>query len=97
MPLHVYVENGSQKKLVVVLSSQTLKALEPIFQQFRKSTGVLISEYEDSIIAPNHAKLIQKIIDEHFIGKSIPVEILSFRKELESALNLDLYIYTIGE
>jgi hypothetical protein len=96
MTLHVYVERNGDRTLVDALEFQTLQALSPVFQAFRKKTGVLLSEYDDAELAPNHSALLTKQIDDHFAGK-VPKEIRRFHGELKAASGDGSYIYFLGE
>ncbi len=93
MTIHIYAE----RELVCSLEFDSLKSMSPIFKKFQDFTGICISEYDDVVLAPNHAGLLVQLIDEFYVKCKITLEISKLRKELWNSYDLGKYLDLVGE
>jgi hypothetical protein len=97
MALSVYVERNQKKTLAICLEFDSLEILQTSFEKFRSTTGVLLSEYDDVMLAPSHSFLLAKLIDCHFGGRDRSQEISKLSNELKRASDEGVFIDLVGE
>ncbi|KQV84920.1 hypothetical protein ASD15_07185 [Massilia sp. Root351] len=96
MPLHIQIETGQGRDPACVLPAQALQQLQPVFDAFRRQTGVRMSEYDNTKLPPNHAGLLADAIDALF-KQAKPADIAAFQSLLRKAAASQLYLYCDGE
>ena len=96
MPLHIEIETEQGRDAACVLSFGALEQLQPVFNAFRRRTGVRMSEYDDTRLPPNHAVLLADAIEDVF-KQAMPAEIAAFQSLLRKAAASQRYLYCGGE
>ena len=84
-------------KEVVNLSSKEFNILYPAFDLLNKKTGVMIDEYSDSLLSPDHTKILLDLISNNNNKKLLSVNLLQLIKLFEKAVQTNTWIKIIGE
>ena len=96
MPLHIEIETEQGRDAACVLSFRALQQLQPVFDAFRRQTGVRMSEYDNTKLPPNHALLLADAIEGVFKAAR-PAEIATFQALLRKAAASQRHLYCDGE
>ena len=84
-------------KEIVSLSSKDFNILYPVFNILNKKTGIMIDEYSDSLLSPNHTKMLLDLISNNINKKLLSVNMLQLLKLFDKAIQTNTWIKIIGE
>jgi len=84
-------------KKIVTLSSNDFNVLYPIFNILNNKTGIMIDEYSDALLSPNHTKILLDLITNNVDKKSLSDNLLQLLNLFEKAIESNTWIKIIGE
>jgi len=84
-------------KETVSLSSKDFNILYPVFNILNKKTGIIIDEYSDSLLSPDHAKILLDSIQNNIEQGLLSANTSQLLKLFQQAIQTNAWIKIIGD
>jgi hypothetical protein len=77
------------KTILFSLNNQDFELLEPALSEYKKKTGLIIDQYDDTIISIEHTRLIADLIEKNLGDSKSKSRLLEIRDKFRNN-NADL-------
>jgi len=88
MGIEIKLEQQTTEEPYLNLSHTEFNILLPYFNQLQIKTGVIIDEYSDTKLYPEHSKFLIDLINENIGGENINTFISLLNKSSQELVNL---------
>jgi len=88
MGIEIKLEQQTTEEPYLNLSHTEFNMLLPYFNQLQIKTGVVIDEYSDTKLYPEHSKFLLELIDENIGDNNINTLISLLKKSSKESVNL---------
>jgi hypothetical protein len=95
MAVEFYDINDRSSKIVLFsLNDQDFEALEPVLNEYKKKTGLIIDQYGNTRIHSDHTRLIVDLIDEYLSNSRLNNRLLEIKEKLR---NIKCDLLAVGD
>ena len=82
---------------IVSISINDFNILYPVFHILNAKTGIMVDEYSDSLLSPEHTKILLDLISNNIDNKSLSDNLLKLLNLFEKSIESNTWIKIVGE
>jgi hypothetical protein len=82
---------------MVTLSNKDFAVFYHVFDRLNTKTGVMIDEYSDTLLSPDHTKILLDLIQNSVDTKILSESMLQLLNLFQKAVHTNTWIKIIGE